>query len=942
MGLEDTSPLTTENEGLDSGLGEAPPTSDKKMHSPTDIVETEMSEVVEKTTSTHKTRVKRRVSQLEEASPQPSIIPDGTEHQPLRKSSRKKQKILDQKQKKSLEKVAEWLMKVPTDGSLELEKPNKDGSGSDSCSSTSTIDVRQHNSDVNPTREYRAKALEEQVFGAIYRRERRGNRTVSPPLNVLGKPTKTKETAPETVCPADFVKKTTSNDKSESDMEEEQQMIEEEKETSSDIFKDKEIEVIEENYRDKYGEELTDLPESDKNDSKDEVPCPVSDVGQQQPERKSKKRTRTSPQQVDSDLLEQAKAKSENTEQKKSNKRRSKNMRSEKGKPARVTKPLVLVAVQSGETSPQTRPRSEEVKVHIENYPSSEDQEVPATRSTRRSRRLQVFAEEVQERHKKVNLKANIPEIDSNVAKQSEDTEGGTLDNPASSKYRNMTKSPKRNGCIYNQDLGGIENMESGERASCLRPEEEAEQSISEVPNAETLSEASAACHVPVVPSSTSPTEAALVDPTLESDNPTNHSPNSIQLETSACGTKCVGIEIEEDKNDSELDTEQLLRSFKATKRKSFHLGGGPNVKRSHGSDQENQAEENQYVCSAVESAKKRIHTKLPEITNQKALSDCENLSCSDLIPPSNSPGLTRKTVVEKPDQVVVEASIPDRSFSGQDSAVGNCVLRNSDSSPLTPNKTSKYEIESPCLSVVPKVGDSGLCFTAVEHDELNVPSKYSEITESQPECTTREEIRDSILAPSSSGKHSANTAEQILNAESSLTPDGLGIPVGQTVHEAKSYSYGSGEISVHSSIKSMHRKRTRAQRLESSSDSSDCTGEELPTLTEIFGMSARPSAETQDRGDSSEANRCEGVTAVRGEQLSRSPACPSPDCVNSSQASVDLFGTPDECKFIFSNEFPFKPSFLCLQPAEIKHYDKSALLLLICQRCAYSVISLC
>lgn len=892
MGLEDTSPLTTENEGLDSGLGEAPPTSDKKMHSPTDIVETEMSEVVEKTTSTHKTRLKMRVSKLEEASLQPSIIPDWTEHQPLRKSSRKKQKILDQKQKKSLEKVAEWLMKVPTEGSLELEKPNKDGNDSDSCSSTSTIDVRQHNRDVNATREYRAKALEEQVFGAIYRRERRGNRTVSPPLNVFGKPTKTKETAPETVCPADFAKKTTSNDKSESDMEEEQQMIDEEKETSSDIFKDEEIEVMEENYRDKYGEELIDLPESDKNDSKDEVPCPVSDIGQQQPERKSKKKTRTTLQQVDNDLLEQAKAKSENTEQKKSDKRRSKNMRSEKGKPARVTKPLVLVAVQNGETSPQTRPRSEEVQVHIENYPSSEDQEVPATRSTRRSRRLQVFAEELQEGHKKVNLKASIPKKDSNVAKQSEHTEGGTLDNPASPKYRNMTKSSKRNGCIYNQDLGGIENMESGERASCLRPEEDAEQSISEVPNAETLSEASAACHVPVVPSSTSPTEAALVDPTLESDNPTNHSPNSSQLETSACGTKCVGIEIEEDKNDSELDTEQLVRSFKATKRKSFHLGGVPNVKRSRSSDQENQAEENQYVCSAVESAKKLIHAKLPEITNQKALSDCENLSCSDLIPPSNSPGLTRKTVVEKPDQVVVEASIPDRSFSGQDSAVGNCVLRNSVSSPLPPNTTSKYEIESPCLSVVPIVGDS----------------EYSEITENQPECTMREEIRDSISAHSSSGKHSANTAEQILNAESSLTPDGLGIPVGQTVHEAKSYSYGSGEISSHSSIKSMHRKRTRAQRLESSSDSSDCTGEELPTLTEIFGTSARPSAETQDRGDSSEANRCEGVTAVRGEQLSRPPACPSPDCVNSSQASVDLFGTPDECKFIFSNEFLLKP----------------------------------
>ncbi|XP_044033592.1 breast cancer type 1 susceptibility protein homolog isoform X2 [Siniperca chuatsi] len=919
MGLEDTSPLTTENEGLDSGLGDAPPTSDKKMHSPTDNLdplETEMSEVVEKATSTHKTRDKMRLPKSEKASLHPSLIPDETENQPLRKSSRKKpekdlepDKIFNQKQKKSLEKVAEWLMKVPTEGSLELEKPNEDTDDSDSCSSTSTIDVKQLTSDLNPRREDRAKALEEQVFGAVYKRERRGNKTISPPLNVFVEPPTTKETqTPETVSKrrkkntltsADFVKKSSSVDKNESDMEEEQQLIEV-NDTSRDIFKEAEqIEVMEENDIDKYGEELNNFPESDKNNGKDEVPCPVSDIGQQQPERKSKKRTHNTLQQVDSDLQEQAKAKSESTEQKITDKRKGKNKRSEKGKPARVPKPLVLVGVQNGETSPKTRLRSEEVQVHIENYPSSEDQEIPVTRSNRRSRRLQLFAEEVQEGHKKANLKVNIPEKDSNVAEQSEDAKGGSLDNTASPKHGNMTKVAERNGCIYDQDLGGIDNMESGVRTSYLRPTEYAEESIAEVPNAETLSEAGAICYVPVVPSSASPTEAAVVDATLESDNPKNHFPNSVQLETSACETKCAGIENEEDKNDSELDTEQLLWSFKATKRKSFHLGG-PNVKRSRSLDQENvqvaEAEANQCVCSGVESAKNLIYTKRSEITNQEALRENENSSCSDFISPTNSPVLTRKTVVEKPDQVVVEASIPDSSCSGQDSAGENCISRNSVSSALTPNKVSKRERESPHLSVVPQVVDSGLCFTAIEHEALNEPSTYSQITENRLDCTMRdagkvEEITDS--SSTASGKHPGNTAEQFLNAEYSLTPDGLGIPVVQTVREAKSYSSGSGELSVHSSIKSMPRKRTRAQRLDSSSES-DCSGEGLPTLNQIFGTSAPPSAVTQDQGDSSEANRCEGVTADGAERLSRPPACPSPDCVNSSQASVDLFGTPE------------------------------------------------
>lgn len=889
MGLEDKSPSTTENTGVDSGLGEAPPTSDKRMNSSTDNLEP--VETV-------------RSPKLDEVSLCPSLISDETEQQPLRKSSRKKQKkdsdkILGEKRGKSLVKVAEWLMKIPTEGSLELEKPNEDTDDSDSCSTTSTIDIKIQNSDMNPGRVDRARGLEKQVFGAVYKRQQRGNRAVSPPLHVFVEPPTTKETQmvskrrkKNTHTPADLIMITSSEDKSENDIEAEQQMAEI-NDTSSDICKEAEqMEATEENDFDKYGEELNNLPQSDKNDAKDKVPCPVSDIGQRQPDGMSKKMTHNSLQRVDSDLQDKAEAKSESTEQKKTNKRKGKNTRSEKGKPAKVLKPLGLVGVQNGETSSKTRLRSEEVQVHIENYPSSEDQEIPVTRSTRRSKRLRLFVEEVQEGHKKGNLKANTPKKDSNVMKQSEEAKGGTLNHTASSKNGKMTKVAERNGCIYDQGLGEIENMESGEQTSQNRTED-VKNTIAEVPNAETLSEASAACYVPVVPNSTSPTEAAVVDPTLESDSPTNNFPKS-QLETFAHESKCAGMGNEEDKNDSEMDTEQLLRSFKATKRKSFHLGGS-NVKRSCGLDQDNvqgaEAKENQCVCSGVESAKNQMYTKISEINNQEALRDNESSSCSDLISPSNSPALTRKPVVLKPDQEVVEASIPDSSCSGQDSAGGNCVSRNSVNSALTPNKVSKREIESPHLSVVPKVVDSGLCFVAAEHKELNEPSECSQVTYNQLDRTVRvagkgTEMRDS-------GKHSVKNTENVLNTESSLTPDGLGIPVVQIVHK-ESYSV-SGELSTHSSIKSIPRKRTRAQRLESSSES-DCSEERLPTLTEIFGTSAPPSALTKDQGDSSEADRCESGAAAGAEKLNRPPACPSPDCVNSSQASVDLFGTPDEC----------------------------------------------
>lgn len=801
MGFGDTSPLTMENEGLDSGLGEAPPTSDKKMHSPTDIVETEMVEVIEKTAPPHKTK-------LDEASSHPTINPDDTKPHTLRKSSRKRHKkdskpdkILDQKQKRSVEKVTEWLMKVQTEESLELENLNEDAENSDSCSSTSTIDVRQHNTDMNPTREEHAKSLEDKVFGAVYRRERKGNRTVAPPL-------KTKEKALET---------------SASDVEEKQQTIEEKKENSSDMFRDEQM-------VDDYGEKMP-VSENNNNNNKDEAPRLASDLGQQPPGRKSKKRARNPAQQLDSDLLEQAQAKSEIPEPKKSNKKRSQNLRSEKGRPAKVTKTKLelVVAVPNEETSPKTRPTSEEVQVHIENYPSSEDQEVPVKRSTRRSRRLQDFAEEVRSGHKKVQLNVGAAKKVSKVSKQRDDTEAALLHKTTSPNDKTTTRTPEKNGCVWNEDLGGIENMESG-----VRP---------------------------------SPAEVTEVDLTLGSDRPTGRSSNDAQFEASACETKGAGHEDEE-------DTEQLVRSFKTSKRKSFHLGGGADAKRSRSSDQDGaqckKDEENQ--CSDVGKPKKQIRTKTPEVTNESSFSDCEK----DFISPSISQSRTGKPR----DQVAADASPPDRSYSGQDRPGGDCVL--SASSPLPPNQASRRDLDSSGPSVVPEVGESGLYFVSVEQDEINVP-------DSGPDCAVRGEMDDRI--PACSEKHSAGSAEQIINAESSLTPDGLGTPVARNSHSAKSQSVCSGELSSLSPIKSTGRKRARSQRLQSSSDSSDCVGEEeLPSLMEVFGKPAPAPAVTPQEGDGQE-----GVNDVH-ERLSRSPD------IESSQASVDLFGTPDEGEFVLSS----------------------------------------
>ncbi|XP_029383544.1 breast cancer type 1 susceptibility protein homolog isoform X2 [Echeneis naucrates] len=833
MGLEGSTPLTAENERLDSGLGDVPPTSDKN-----------------------------DVSLIS------SAILQETEHKNLRKSSRKKQnkdlepdKILDKKQKKSLEKVAEWLMKVPTEGSLELEKPDEDAD--DSCSSTSTIDIQQHISDMNPKREDRAKALEEQVFGAVYKRDRRGNRNGAIPT------TRKHETSTE--------------DTNESNSGEE---------SSRDIFKEAEkMEVMEESNVDKSQEKLDNLPGNDKNKGRDEVSSCGSNTEQQQL-KKSKRKLRSALQQVDSDLQEQPEAKSKSTEQNKTGKSKGKNTkRPRKGNPAKVPKPLVLVEVQDGETSPKTRLRSE-VQVQIENYPSSGDQETPLRKSTGRRRSLRLFVEEIQKGHKNAKLKTTVGEKGSNAAKQWEGIKGGVLDNTASPENGDTTKVFERNGCVYHQELEGIEDMEPGEGTSYLTPNDNVKEVAAEVPNACTLLEASAACLVPVVPSST---ESAVVDQAVKSDKPANLFSENLDMEIA---TECPLTENVKDMNDSEADTEQLLRSFKSIKRKSFYLGG-PNLKRHCSLEQEDahgaEAEENDSVCSGVEAAEQQSDTKAPE--EQEALRDNEHSSCCDLIPPTLSPTQAQKTLVEKPNQVVLESSITN-THTSQESAGAECHSRSTINSALSPNKVSKHEI-TPQHSVVPQLVDSGHCFKVIEREELNKSSKCSQISNSQLECTISDAgklkgVGDSVCT----GKNSVNTAEGTLLAESSLTPDGLMSPAVQMAHETRPNSSGSAELSAHSSIKSNSRKKRKVQRLESSSDSdSNGSKEELPTLTQIFGISALQGTVTEDQGDCSDGNRCEpACKADAAEQLSRSPACSSPDCVNSSQASVDLFGTPDEC----------------------------------------------
>ncbi|XP_034050492.1 breast cancer type 1 susceptibility protein-like isoform X2 [Thalassophryne amazonica] len=940
MGLDDSNQLTVENEGVDSGLGEPPPTSEKKVQSPINILDlTDMSDVVEGATSKHNTRSKIGVVQCENA------CDTNVECQILTKSSRKKKKrdlisdqITVQKQKKSLEKVAEWLMKVPVESDLELEKITEDNFGSndaDSCSSSSTV-VMKNISDVLPKREERAKALENQVFGAVYKRERKGNQAGSPPQKVfvespthsvinkkpISKRSSRRRKNSNKHTPADFPKNSNTEEENQGRMEEEQDCIEQVNDITKDLLEVAEL-VVEEaddimDIKDKCVEEVNPLLQSD--DNKAEVYCPVFDVGPHHPEIKSDKSAQNILQQVDSDLQEQLKFNLESNEIKKSDKKKTTSTWPDKTKSARVPKPLVIVAVQSGECSPVGAPKPkstpEEVQVHIENYPSSEDRETPLRRSARRSRRLQLFTQEVQEGHKRTcastKLKSSMPDKDSSVAQEFEQVKDCMLNN-VSFKNGQTLKLAKRNGCICHESIGGIDQIESDRTTEA--PTTVEEEPIAEVPNPQTLLEGSAACYVPIVPSSTSPAQAATAEevPGTVSSDPFQNNKFENELESSLCATKCARTENEEDKNDSETDIEQLLKSFKATKRKSFHLFGS-NVKSGCNLDSEDghctETEENHDAGSGPESTENQMLTNAnkSEIICQDVLKINDSSSCSDLIPPSNSPFsyhmlkqnlemTSKRKAIDKVGQVVIEGSMPTASCAVQDSSAH---VNNSGNSTLSPNKVSEFEMESPQLSVVPQVVDSGIRFTAIdlakdvecEEKLQKIPLKCSDVTESQRDCPKNDS--DKLQEGQIQDNGSGNTGEHMSNAESSLTPD------LQIIQDAKTNSCASVELFAKSIIKHNPRKR-KAQKLASSSES-DSSGvkEKFPTLTQIFGIATcRPASEdrcVQDPGGTSEANTCED--GVAPEQLTHPLACPSPECADadSSQASVDLFGTPEEC----------------------------------------------
>ncbi|XP_051925310.1 uncharacterized protein LOC127603224 [Hippocampus zosterae] len=399
------------------------------------------------------TRGKRRKDQ---------VVPVVSEIQPLTRISRPKRKkdeepeqIFENEKKTFKQQVLEWL---------ESAQPAEVAQAFDnSDSSASTPDLQTLGE-----KEQVAKTLEEQVFGVTYTRKQRGNQRAGDKSR-----SHSSEKLPEK-------RKKMSGT--------EDNLVHLEAPANMDISEEP-------------GNYETPKTELDKPPETDEMTI----VGALQPERKPTKRLRSASRLVDSDL--QAKAEAESSAPKKTVRRRGP---SERAKSARAVQPLVLVGVQDGGGDAKTTLPSETAQVHIENYPSSEDQDAAVTTGTGRSRRLRLSSQNVRQG-------ARAP---------GKDVKDGGVSELA---------ARKSNGCVYDKDVCAIESMDVSHPETPLQGVGPSE------------SEAGADPEPPLIP----PCEGLL-----------GAAAQSMQ---SARAEK-------EDSRDSEMDISEILRSFKQPQRKSFRL----------------------------------------------------------------------------------------------------------------------------------------------------------------------------------------------------------------------------------------------------------------------------------------------------------------------------------------------------------------------------------
>ncbi|KAJ8414332.1 hypothetical protein AAFF_G00052020 [Aldrovandia affinis] len=937
MGLEDSCTVISDKEGLDSGLADMPQPSEMETDGkcmPNNINLEEQGPSVEVTKpvgaaiiETRQRRDKKNTShhsslEREESPEEVYNKTDRQSHRSRKTVDSDPEKIIDKRCKRSLQKVSEWLLKIsPTD--VDEDDMGRDGYASDGGSSSSTVkEDKGEEQPVTFRRDDRNRSLEEQVFGVVYRRDRKSmrgqldramspetrgvtdlpacgpteeaqaqeiasNRRTSSRLKPIDEIYHTEEKVQETVIVnlSGWSERTAGPIKGQSD---EVGAGEEVKQTelSSHCSNGKKMEQVE-----PLGEECN------AEDS------PVFEVSL----RRTKKRARTNLgstwKEVDN-LCQDGEGELGNCKENgKLSKRKSESKKKEnrftQRRLAKATRPLDLISI--GVNDPVVRiekgPLMVETDVQIESYPSSMSPGNPTERVTRRSKRLQVFTEEIQGCRKLKSarsIESVIPHSDSAKAggKAGFEKTAVTDGSPLRKKTENNVM---RNGCVVDVDMGDIQKIVSSFGADMEIQCRQKESSTKESPP-----EVNIQC-----------SQFKDVHPTSQ---PSQDCGKADELQIHAC--QDVQVEVEEDeKNDSEQDTEQLLKTFKATKRRSFHLGVPSHITSDRDSldcDKQNQegALEGDLVNGEIDPNKDSKPSCLVETIKQAEVqqnqdnsflrlqspsvskkTELENSCSSDLIPPThpsdhtlhNSMSLKKRHILTRAtsNEGFGECSNSNARKSHRTSLTRNSGIRSYAIRSDEASSTGRKRKNSDTSSRVSQTVDSMLLFQPdsiaseeavsaiitekmhLEEAEFQTPmnntaddSENSGVLKPgmvEFACPVRGVVMDSVhgshgpCSRHQAGKLSNSGTNQIL--ESSLTPDDLlppNVVVTASAESIVSARLKQGARSVETTTQRSSegnlalRKRKRSQRLESSESEGSDEEDELPSFAELFGRGKR------------------------------------------------------------------------------------------------------
>ncbi|KAL4617736.1 breast cancer type 1 susceptibility protein isoform X1 [Arapaima gigas] len=880
----------------------------------------------------------------------------------------KKEEILDIRQKKSLEKVSEWLLSIsPNDSdkgdpNLGIFPNDSDDytSGGGSSSSTAKGDEDEGQSRIaKPV--HHGLRLEEKVFGVTYKRERRTTRaqinsvpskttasaevfTCGPAEKVQSK--KAKEKRINKLTPADFIKKPYTN-------LEEHSPIKDQSETGKEpcAFKGQSV--------DAGGEVGVDERSEPGTDGRTLEPMTLlEEEGNVKDGSVGEGNSLQSGRQEFSDNLIQKGTEVENGKKngklkKKRNQRQMKPNRSAKKKLFQKSKALDFICGGLGESdsalSPTKRPSSE---LQIESFPSSDDKGSPLLNGFRRSRRRQLFTEDVQGSSKKDqqlhSVKTAVPDSKNEHMQCSAEYKEDKMAVVSSGGGRKnaMERTVVRNGCIASEDMIEIVNDDIGvniyvEEQSEKQPGTSEEASrLSYVPNTETL-QASPQCSLVKGVHPGSPVWGkVLSEGNFEVPLPVGNGAN-----------EAIGTEVGDLRNDSELDTELLLRTFKSTKRKSFHIGS-PNSKRSNrssfASDKHDKGKEQNngdkgkevepeplYLQDSVELVQQETETFPLEVINHSASEEVKNDSY-----------YSRNLSTDPPIRAACEAAAEKscRSRKTQDAVCSRATSKPLQTEQLLHSGASRNCNVDPCVSS----GSSNKAdgdLPRIRNGQSSRYSRHNEHVDSEllfPTCTASGEeqwdptshITENLhlgssvtnadpaeASESSNREHGACTGQQFGEPpscrtgnllESSMTSDGLLPPNVVVVASTSSISSsgpnltaGSGEGTVGSfaQVNFVPKKRKRPRRLESSE--SECSSDDqLPSFVEMLGHSKPHPADVDKEvlfkpQNDPTRNQWSPGKLPPGEDSRRPNPPPSSvsEWVPASQMSVDLFGTPEKCE---------------------------------------------